>query len=164
MENWFNCTGIAVLLHGIIGGVHFWPVKLFLACNTWFIFIDSLTAFLLGVIHYFAVDTKFTISGCIGLGLVGLVVVLLVAVAVDGPVVLSSGAIIASIGVRLKTPILLPLLPSESHDVLWIGLPIVGLLVDGVDWGWILVHFQPVIGEVNFVTVFYHQSGLILVR
>jgi hypothetical protein len=106
MKNRFNCTGIAVLLHSIgviIGGVHFWPVKLSLACDTWFVFIDSLTAFLLGVIHYFAVDTKFTVSRSVGLGLVGLVVVLPVAVVVVGHVVLTSGAIVASVGVRLET-------------------------------------------------------------
>jgi hypothetical protein len=56
MKNRFNCTGIAVLLHGIgviIGGVHFRPVKMSLACDTWYVVIDSLTAFLLGVIHYY---------------------------------------------------------------------------------------------------------------
>ena len=73
------------MLHGIgiiIGGVYFWPVNLPLTCDTWFIVIDSFTAFFLGVIHDFAVDTKFTISGSVGLGLVGLVVVLPVAVVV----------------------------------------------------------------------------------
>ncbi len=73
------------MLHGIgviIGGVHFWPVKLSLAGDTWFVVIDTLMALLLGVIHYFAVDTKFTISGSVGPGLVGLVVVLSVAVVV----------------------------------------------------------------------------------
>jgi hypothetical protein len=85
MKNRFNCTGIAVLLHGIgiiIGGVHFWPVNLPLACDAWFIVIDSFTAFFLGVIHDFAVDTKFTVSGSVGFGLVALVVVLPVAVVV----------------------------------------------------------------------------------
>jgi hypothetical protein len=90
MKNQFNCTGIAVLLHGI-GGVHFQPVKLSLACDTWFIVIDLLMAFLLGKIHYLALDTKFTISGSVGLGLVGLVVVLPVALVVVGPVVMSYG-------------------------------------------------------------------------
>jgi hypothetical protein len=166
MKNRFNYTGIAFLLHGIgviIGGVHFWPVKLSLACDTWFVVIDSLTAFLLGVIHDFAVDTKFTISGSVGFGLVGLVVVLPVAVVVGGPVVLTPRAIVGSVGVRLESSIL-PLLRPESRDVLLVGLPIVGLLVDGVNCGRLFVHFQLVIGEVNFVSIFYHQSGLILVR
>jgi hypothetical protein len=73
------------LLHGIgviIGGVHFWPVKLPLACDTWFIVIDSFMAFFLGVIHDFAVDTEFTVSGSIGFGLVVLAVVLPVAIVI----------------------------------------------------------------------------------
>ena len=96
MKNQFNCTGIAVLLQGIgiiIGGVHFWPVNLPLSCDTWFIVIDSFTAFFLSVIHDFAVDTKFTVSGSVGLGLIGRIVALVVlpvAVVVIGPVVLTS--------------------------------------------------------------------------
>ncbi len=85
MKNQFNCIGIVVLLQGIgfiIGGVQFWPVKLPLACDTWFIVIDSFTAFFLGVIRDSAVDTKFTLSGSVGLGLVVLAVVLPVAVVV----------------------------------------------------------------------------------
>jgi hypothetical protein len=92
MKNRFNCTGIAVLLRGIgviIGGVHFWPVKLSLACDTLFIVIDSFTAFFLGVIHDFSVDTKFTVSRSIGLGLVVLAVVLPVAVVVESVVLTS---------------------------------------------------------------------------
>jgi hypothetical protein len=138
MKNRFNCTGIAVLLHGIgviIGGVHFWPVKLSLACDTWFVVIDLLTAFLFGVVHYFAVDTKFTNSGSIGFGLVRLVVVLPVAVVVVGPVVLTSRVIVASVGVRLESSILLPLLQSERCDILLISLSVVRLLVDGVNCG-----------------------------
>jgi hypothetical protein len=80
------------LLHGIgviIDGVDFWPVHLSFACDTWFVVINSLTAFFLGVIHNFAVDTEFTISGSVGFGLVGLVVVLPVAVVVVGPLVLT---------------------------------------------------------------------------
>ncbi len=56
-----------------------WPVNLPLACDTWFIVIDSFTAFFLGVIHDFAVYTKFTVSGSVGFGLVVLAVVLPVA-------------------------------------------------------------------------------------
>jgi len=85
MKNRFNCTGIAVLLHGIgiiIGGVHFWPVNLPLTCDTWYIVIDSFSAFFLSVSHDFAVDTKFTVSGSVGLGLAVLAVVLSVAVVV----------------------------------------------------------------------------------
>ncbi len=92
MKNQFNCTGIAVLLHGIgviIGGVHIWPVKLPLACDTWLVVINLLMAFFLGVIHNFAVDTEFTVSGSIGFGLVGLVVALPVAIVEIGPVVLT---------------------------------------------------------------------------
>jgi hypothetical protein len=78
-------------LHGIgviIGGVHFWSIKLPFACDTWFIVIDSFAAFFLGVIHDFAVYTKFTVSGSIRFGLVVLVVVLPVAI-VFRPVVLT---------------------------------------------------------------------------
>jgi hypothetical protein len=85
------------------------------------------------VIHYFKVDTKFTVSGSVGFGLVGLAVVLPVAVVVVRSVVLPSEAIIASVGVILKTPVLLPLLRSESRDVLLIDVPVVGLLIDGMD-------------------------------
>jgi hypothetical protein len=53
-----------------------------LTCDTWFIVIDSFTAFFLSVIHDFAVDTKFTVSGSVGLRLAVLAVVLSVAVVV----------------------------------------------------------------------------------
>jgi hypothetical protein len=66
-----------------------WPVELPLACDTWLVYIDSFTAFLLGVIHDFAINTEFTVSGSIGFGLVGLVVVLPVVAVVVGFVVLT---------------------------------------------------------------------------
>jgi hypothetical protein len=103
MKNRFNCIGIAVLLHGIgviIGRVHFWPVHLSFACDTWFFVIDSFTAFVLGVIHDFAVYTKFTVSGSVRFGLVGRIVALLVlpvAVVVVGSVVLAPRVIVASV-------------------------------------------------------------------
>jgi len=123
-----HCIGV------IIGGVHFWPVELTLACDTWLVFINSFTAFFLSVIHYFAMDTEFTISGSIGFGLIGLVVVLPVVAVVIGPVVLTPGKIVAPVEVRLVSSVLLPLLRPESHDVLLIFVTIVGLRGDGMDW------------------------------
>jgi hypothetical protein len=170
MKNQFNCIGIAVLLHSIgviIGRVHFWLVHLSFACDTWFVIIDSFTAFVLGVIHDFAVDTKFTISGSVGLGLVGRIValiVLLVAVVVVGPLVLAPRVIVASVGIRLEASILWPLLRPESRDVLLVGFSVDGLLVDGVNGGGLLVHLHSVIDEKNFVCIFHSQPGLILVR
>jgi len=91
-------------------------------------------AFFLSVIHYFAIDTEFTISGSIGFGMIGLVVVLPVVAVVIGPVVLTPGRIVAPVEVRLVSSVLLPLLRPESHDVLLIYVTIVGLRGDGMDW------------------------------
>jgi len=88
------------LLHGIgviIGGVHLGPVELTLACDTWLVFINSFAAFLLSVIHYFAIDTGFTVSGSIGFGLIGLVVVLTAVAVVVRSVVLSPLTVVASV-------------------------------------------------------------------
>ena len=118
------------------------------------------------MIQNFAICTKFTISGVVGFGLTGLVVVLIVlpvAVVVVGSVVLTSRAIVAPVGTGLKCSILWPLLLSESRDVLLVVLRAVGFFVDGVNGVGLFVHLHSVIGEVNFVCVFYRQSGLILV-
>jgi hypothetical protein len=100
MKNQIDCTGIAVLLYSIgviIGGVHFWPVELTLACDTWLVFINLFTAFFLSGIHYFAIDTELTVSGSVGFGLIGLVVVLTVVAVVVGPVVLTPWTIVAPV-------------------------------------------------------------------
>ena len=63
----------------------------------------------------------------------------------------------------MKRSILRPLLRSESRDVLFVILHAVGLLIDDVNGVGLFVHLHSVIGEVNFVCIFYRQFGLILV-
>jgi hypothetical protein len=45
----------------VSGGIEFWPVQVSLVVDAWLVVPDSLPAFLLNVIHYFAVDAKFPI-------------------------------------------------------------------------------------------------------
>jgi hypothetical protein len=165
MKNGINCTGIAVLLHGIgviSCGVHFRPIELSFACDTWLVIVNAFAAFFLSVVHYFAIDSEFTICRGIGFGLVGVLTAIAVVI---GSVALSSGAVFATvIEILLWSSVLLPLLWPESSDVLMIECDGFRIVYDGINLGWLFVHFQPVIHEVNFVGVFHHQPCLVLVR
>ncbi len=66
------------------------------------------------MVENFAIDTEFTISGNIGPGLVGALAV----VVEVGFVTLSSGTIVAPVVEILHLPVLLPLLRSESRNIL----------------------------------------------
>ena len=85
--------------------------------NTRLFVIDSFAAFFLSMIHHFAVNTVFTVSGEVVFGLAGVLVEVLAIVAV-APVVL--------------LPLLLSLLRFESSDVLFLLSRIIGVVRQGV--------------------------------
>ncbi len=80
-KNRSNRIGIAVLLHGIgviICGVHFRPIELSFACDTWLVIVNAFAALFLSMVQNFAIDTEFTISRCIGFWLIGVLAVVAV--------------------------------------------------------------------------------------
>jgi hypothetical protein len=98
--------------------------------NTRLFVIDSFAAFFLSMIHHFAVNTVFTVSGEVVFGLAGVLVeVLAIAVA---PVVLSARSVIATAPIVVLLPLLLSLLRFESSDVLFLLSRIIGVVRQGV--------------------------------
>jgi hypothetical protein len=122
--------------------------------NTRLFVIDSFAAFFLSMIHHFAVNTVFTVSGEVVSGLAGVLVEVLAIVAV-APVVLSARSIIAAASIVVLLPLLLSLLRFESSDVLFLLSQVIGFLRHRVHGGELLVHFHPVVREENFVCFFH---------
>jgi len=159
-----NCTnGIIVILHSIgvfSCGVHFWPVELSFVGDTWFVIIYAFATLFLSMVENFAIDTEFTVSGNIGPGMVGA----LAGVVEVGFATLSSGTIVAPVVEILHLPVLLPLLRSESRNILLLfRIHEVLICWHGMNlWG-LFVHLQPVVSEENFVGVFNGEPRLVFV-
>jgi hypothetical protein len=99
--------------------------------NTRLFVIDSFAAFFLSMIHHFAVNTVFTVSGEVVFGLAGVLAEVLAIVAV-APVVLSARSVIAAAPIVVLLPLLLSLLRFESSDVLFLLSRIIGVVRQGV--------------------------------
>jgi hypothetical protein len=113
------------------------------------------------MVHHFAINTVFTVSGEIVLGLTVALVVVLAIVAVAS-VVLSARAIVAPVVVLLSW--LLTLLRFKcSHVLFWLER-VLQIVRHGVYGGKLLVHLHSVVCEENLVGFLNCEPRLVLVR
>ena len=167
MKNRTNFTiGITVCGLSIlsVNVVDFGPIKLSFAIHAWFLIINSFAAFFLCVVEYFAVDTKFTISG----GIVALILGRSVVVVVSSVIVLSSGRI-SPVAVLLLAELLLlwMLWPECSHIGIHVGCLRVLTVLDSMNCErrrLTFVLFNSVLREEGLVGLIHREPGLILVR
>jgi hypothetical protein len=124
--------------------------------NTRLFVINSFAAFFLSMVHHFAVNTVFTISGEVVPGLTRVLLEVLAIVAVAS-VILSARSIVATAPIVVLCPWLLSLLRFESSNVLFLLGRILKFVCHCVHCGELLVHFHPVIHEENFVC-FLHRE------
>jgi hypothetical protein len=115
------------------------------------------------MVHHFAVNTVFTISGEVVPGLAGVLVEVLAIVAVAS-VILSARSIVATAPIVVLRPWLLSLLRFESSNVLFLLGRIFKFVRHCMYCGELLVHLHPVIREENFVCFLHREPRLILVR
>ncbi len=108
------------------------------------------------MVHHFAVNTVFTISGEVASGLTRVLVEVLASVAVAS-VILSARSIVATAPIVVLWPWLLSLLRFESSNVLFLLSRIFKVVHHRMHCGELLVHFQPVVGEENLVC-FLHRE------